>query len=215
MFRIIFLGPPGAGKGTQAQFLCTQYEIPQISTGDMLRQAIAARSELGLAAQAVMTRGELVSDDIILQLVAERLQQPDCANGCLFDGFPRTLEQARGLQRLKIAIAVVVELQVAREVIVKRLSGRRVHEPSGRTYHVQFNPPKLADIDDVTGEPLTHRHDDREHTIRERLRVYEAQTMPLIDFYRKSKVPYLAIDGNASVKDIRNKLATQLQQVLD
>jgi len=215
MFRIIFLGPPGAGKGTQAQFLCTHYEIPQISTGDMLRQAIAARSELGLAAQAVMTRGKLVSDDIILQLVAERLQQQDCAKGCLFDGFPRTIEQARGLQRLNIEIAAVVELQVARDVIVNRLSGRRVHEPSGRTYHVQFNPPKLAGVDDVTGELLTHRHDDREHTIRERLRVYEEQTMPLIDFYRKSSVPYLAVDGNASVKDIRNELKIELQQVLN
>lgn len=209
------MGPPGAGKGTQAQFLCTQYEIPQISTGDMLRQAIAARSELGLAAEAVMTRGELVSDDIILQLVAERLQRHDCANGCLFDGFPRTIEQAQELQRLNIAIAVVVELQVARDVIVSRLSGRRVHEPSGRTYHVQFNPPKLADIDDVTGESLVHRHDDREDTIRERLRVYEEQTMPLIDFYRKSNVPYLAVDGNASVEEIRNELATKLQQILN
>lgn len=181
----------------------------------MLRQAIAARSELGLAAEAVMTRGELVSDDIILQLVAERLQREDCSNGCLFDGFPRTIEQAQGLQRLNIAIALVVELQVARDVIVNRLSGRRVHEPSGRTYHVQFNPPKRAGIDDVTGEALVHRHDDREHTIRERLRVYEEQTMPLIDFYRKSKVPYLAVDGNASVQDIRNELATKLPQILD
>ena len=181
----------------------------------MLRHAIAARSELGLAAEAVMTRGELVSDTIILQLVAERLQREDCSNGCLFDGFPRTIEQAQGLQRLNIAIAVVVELQVARDVIVSRLSGRRVHEPSGRTYHVQFNPPKRAGFDDVTGEALVHRHDDREHTIRERLRVYEEQTMPLIDFYRKSKVPYLAVDGNASVQDIRNELATKLPQILD
>ena len=214
MLRIIFLGPPGAGKGTQAHFICDSYSIPQISTGDMLRQAIVAGTNLGFQAQSIMKRGELVSDDIILGLVAERLQQQDCAGGCLFDGFPRTIVQAQGLQRIDIDIHIVVELQVASGVIVNRLSGRRVHESSGRVYHIQFNPPKCEGLDDITGDSLSHRDDDQEQTIRERLRVYEQQTKPLIDFYRQTKVPYLAIDGNASVEDIRTEIASQLAKIL-
>src|SRR6185369_3474177 len=181
--RLILLGPPGAGKGTQAVFIKEKFAIPQISTGDMLRAAVKAGTPLGLAAKKVMDSGALVSDDIIIGLVKERLTQPDCAKGYLFDGFPRTIPQAEAMRDAKVAIDYVLEIDVPAEEIVSRMSGRRAHLASGRTYHVIFNPPKQAGKDDVTGEPLVQRDDDREETVRKRLEVYLAQTRPLVDFY--------------------------------
>lgn len=212
--RIILLGPPGAGKGTQAQALTAAFSIKQISTGDMLRAALKAGTELGLKVKAVMEKGELVSDEIILALVKERISRPDCAQGFLFDGFPRTIPQAQALLDNGINIDAVVELQVPDEKIVKRMSGRRVHLPSGRTYHVVYNPPKVEGKDDITGEPLVVRPDDQEETVRERLKVYHAQTEPLISFYRnlagKTSLKYLALDGNRDVKVIANEIITKL-----
>src|SRR5882672_11398295 len=181
--RLILLGPPGAGKGTQATFLTAHFGIPQISTGDMLRAAVKAGTPLGLAAKKVMDSGALVSDDIIIGLVRERLKQPDCAKGYLFDGFPRTIPQAGAMRDAGVAIDYVLEIDVPVEEIVVRMSGRRAHLASGRTYHVKFNPPRQPDRDDVTGEALVQRDDDREQTVRKRLDVYEAQTRPLVDFY--------------------------------
>ena len=181
--RLILLGAPGAGKGTQAANICARYSIPQISTGDMLRAAVKAGTPLGLQAKAVMDAGSLVSDDIIIGLVKDRLLQPDCAKGFLFDGFPRTLAQADALKAAGIAIDYVVDFDVPDEDIVKRLSGRRVHPGSGRVYHVHHNPPKVAGKDDVTGDDLVQRDDDREETVRKRLEVYHAQTRPLVDYY--------------------------------
>lgn len=213
--RIILLGGPGAGKGTQGDFICARYGIPKISTGDMLRAAVAAGTELGQAAKKIMDSGGLVSDDIILGLVAERVAQDDCANGFLFDGFPRTIPQAEGLAASGVSIDKVVEIAVDDEEIVKRMSGRRVHPASGRTYHVDFNPPKVAGKDDETGEPLVQRDDDKESTVRNRLAVYHDQTKPLIDFYSRQAdadpaLTYIRIDGVGAVDDIRGKIFAAL-----
>lgn len=203
----ILLGPPGAGKGTQAQFICAEHGIAQVSTGDMLRAAIAADTPLGRAAKAVMDAGELVSDDVIIGLVQERIARSDCAGGFLFDGFPRTIPQAEALAVAGVAIECVVEIAVADAEVVKRIAGRRVHESSGRAYHVAFNPPRVPGRDDLTGEPLVQRDDDREETVRERLAVYRRQTEPLIAFYRTqaaaSSLRYVRVDGMGSVTDIR------------
>ena len=181
--RLILLGPPGAGKGTQAAFLTQQYGIPQISTGDMLRAAVKAGTPLGLEAKEIMASGGLVSDALIIGLVRDRLEAPDCQNGYLFDGFPRTLPQADALKDAGIGLDFVVEIEVPEEDIIERMSGRRMHPASGRSYHVRFNPPKVADHDDLTGEPLVQREDDREETVRHRLSVYREQTRPLVDYY--------------------------------
>jgi len=205
--RLILLGPPGAGKGTQAQFICDEYGIPQISTGDMLRAAVKAGTPLGRKVKQVMDSGALVSDDIIVALVKERVAQPDCANGFLFDGFPRTIPQAEALVSAGIDLDVVLEISVPDEEIVRRLSGRRVHEKSGRVYHVVFNPPKVADRDDETGEQLVQRNDDKEDTIRHRLEVYRDQTLPLVDFYanlaKKASVRYERVSGLGTVEEIK------------
>ena len=212
--RLILLGAPGAGKGTQANFICEKYGIPQISTGDMLRAAVKAETELGLAAKKVMDEGGLVSDGIIIGLVKDRIVEDDCAAGFLFDGFPRTIPQAQALVDAGVAIDHVVEIAVDDEEIVARLSGRRVHPGSGRVYHVVFNPPKQEGVDDVSGEPLVQRDDDTEDTVRKRLDVYHEQTRPLIDFYQEiegADAPrYHRIDGVGSVEDIRNALFASL-----
>jgi adenylate kinase len=215
--RLILLGPPGAGKGTQSAFLTQHYGIPQISTGDMLRAAVKAGTPLGLAAKKVMDSGALVSDDIIIGLVKERLKQPDCARGYLFDGFPRTIPQAEAMRDAGVAIDYVLEIDVPAEEIIVRMSGRRVHVASGRTYHVKFNPPKAEGRDDVTGEPLVQRDDDKEATVKKRLDVYQSQTRPLVDFYGKwaasgqSGAPrYRRISGLGAVKDIQNKAIAAL-----
>jgi len=207
--RLILLGAPGAGKGTQATFLCQKYGIPQISTGDMLRAAVKAGTPLGLAAKKVMDSGALVSDDIIIGLVKERLAQPDCARGFLFDGFPRTLPQADALKNAGVKIGCVLEIDVPFEAIVERMSGRRSHPASGRTYHLKFNPPKAPGKDDVTGEPLIQRDDDREETVQKRLEVYAAQTRPLVDYYNSwskadpQNAPKVRrIDGLGTVEEI-------------
>ncbi len=181
--KLILLGPPGAGKGTQAKFICEKYGIPQISTGDMLRAAIKAGSPLGLEAKKVIESGGLVSDDIVINLVKERLQQDDCRGGYLFDGFPRTIPQAEAIKAAGVLLDTVLQIDVADDEIVERMSGRRVHLPSGRTYHVRFNPPKVAGMDDVTGEALIQRDDDSRETVLKRLEVYHAQTRPLVEYY--------------------------------
>jgi adenylate kinase len=181
--KLILLGAPGAGKGTQAAFLCQKYGIPQISTGDMLRAAVKAGTELGLAAKKVMDAGQLVSDDIIIGLVKERITQPDCANGFLFDGFPRTIPQADAMKAAGVNLDVVLEIDVPDEAIIERMSGRRVHVASGRTYHVKYNPPKVEGKDDATGEDLIQREDDKEETVRKRLEIYHQQTRPLVKYY--------------------------------
>ncbi len=215
--RIILLGAPGAGKGTQAQFISTAFNIPQISTGDMLRVAIQAQTPLGLEAKKVMDDGKLVSDEIILRLVKERINEPDCQQGCLFDGFPRTLAQAEALRQENITINHVIEIDVDNEEIIQRMSGRRVHLASGRTYHVIFNPPKKEGVDDITGEPLIQREDDTEETVRKRLEIYHNQTAPLIDYYREweekdlPQAPkFSSIKGSGSVEEIREKIFTEL-----
>ncbi|RDD30269.1 adenylate kinase [Prosthecochloris sp. ZM] len=215
--RIILLGAPGAGKGTQAQFISTAFNIPQISTGDMLRAAIQAQTPLGLEAKKVMDDGKLVSDEIILKLVKERINEPDCQQGCLFDGFPRTLAQAEALRQENITINHVIEIDVDNEEIIQRMSGRRVHLASGRTYHVIFNPPKKEGVDDITGEPLIQREDDTEETVRKRLEIYHNQTAPLIDYYREweekdlPQAPkFSSIKGCGSVEEIREKIFTEL-----
>lgn len=213
--RIILLGPPGAGKGTQAQTLTKAFAIPQISTGDMLRAAIKAGTPLGLQAKEVMDQGKLVSDEIILGLVKERISADDCANGFLFDGFPRTIPQAQALVDAGIEIDAVVELQVPDEKIVKRMSGRRVHLASGRTYHIVYNPPKVEGKDDVTGEDLVIREDDKEETVRSRLDVYHKQTEPLVAFYKdlasKGKTFYLDLDGDRPVEVIAQEMVDALK----
>ena len=204
--RLILLGPPGAGKGTQAQFIRDKFGIPQISTGDMLRAAVKAGTPLGVAAKKVMDAGQLVSDDIIIGLVKERLRQPDCRPGYLFDGFPRTIPQAEAMQKEKVALDYVLEIDVPDEEIITRMSGRRVHPASGRTYHVKFNPPKAEGKDDVTGEPLVQRDDDKEATVRNRLEVYRNQTRPLVDYYSKAAgVKYRKISGLGKVDDIKQR----------
>lgn len=208
--RVILLGGPGAGKGTQANFIKDKYNIPQISTGDMLRAHVKAGSDLGKAAKKIMDEGGLVSDDIIMGMVKERIKEDDCKNGYLFDGFPRTIPQADAMKEAGIAIDAVVEIDVPDEEIVKRMSGRRAHLASGRTYHVVFNPPKEEGKDDVTGEPLVQRDDDKEETVKERLRVYHDQTEPLIDFYSKEadagSIKYVKVNGVGSVDEIRNQI---------
>ncbi|ODP98619.1 MULTISPECIES: adenylate kinase [Salinivibrio] len=212
--RIILLGAPGAGKGTQAQFIMEKYGIPQISTGDMLRAAIKAGTELGLKAKAVIDAGELVSDDIILGLVKERISQDDCANGFLLDGFPRTIPQADGLKEIGVAIDYVLEFDVPDDVIVERMSGRRAHLASGRTYHVVYNPPKVEGKDDVTGEELVVRDDDKEETVRARLNVYHNQTAPLIAYYKKEadagNTQFVTFDGTQAVEQV----SVEIQKVL-
>ena len=215
--RLILLGPPGAGKGTQAAFIKERFNIPQISTGDMLRAAVKAGTPLGLEAKKVMDAGQLVSDDIIIGLVKDRLQEPDCANGYLFDGFPRTIPQAEALKQANVALDFVVEIDVDDASIIERMIGRRVHPASGRTYHVKFNPPKVAGKDDVTGEELIQRDDDKEETVRKRLEVYRQQTRPLVDYYSKwaaagdAQAPqYRRIEGVGSVEAIRDKLVAAL-----
>ena len=210
--KLILLGPPGAGKGTQAGFITAQFGIPQISTGDMLRGAVKAGTALGLAAKKVMDAGQLVSDDIIIGLVKERLKEADCAKGYLFDGFPRTVPQAEAMRDAKVAIDFVLEIDVPAEEVIARMSGRRAHLASGRTYHVKFNPPKLEGRDDVTGEPLVQRDDDREETVRKRLEVYQAQTRPLVEFYGRwgatgdAVAPkHRKISGLGSVEAIRSR----------
>jgi adenylate kinase len=206
--RIILLGSPGSGKGTQAQFITEKYGIPQISTGDMLRAAVRAGTPLGVEAKKVMDAGGLVSDDIILGLIKERIAQPDCTNGFLLDGFPRTIVQAEGLEAMGVTIDTVIEIVVADEEIVKRMAGRRVHLPSGRTYHIEFNPPKADNVDDATGEPLIQRDDDKEETVRKRLSVYHEQTKPLVGYYstKGGSVKFATISGVGSVEDITAKV---------
>ncbi len=206
--RIILLGSPGSGKGTQAQFITEKYAIPQISTGDMLRAAVREGTPLGLEAKKVMDAGGLVSDDIILGLIKERIAQSDCANGFLLDGFPRTIAQAEGLQKMGVEIDHVIEIAVDDEEIIKRMSGRRVHPGSGRTYHVLYNPPKQEGIDDVTGDPLIQRDDDKEETVRKRLSVYHEQTKPLVGYYSDPSQPaqFDSIAGVGTVGDITAKV---------
>ena len=207
--RLIFLGAPGAGKGTQATQICHKFGIPQISTGDMLRAAVKAGTPLGVAAKKVMDAGALVSDDIIIGLVQERITQADCANGFLFDGFPRTIPQAEAMKSAGVKLDVVLEIDVPDAAIIERMSGRRAHLPSGRTYHVKFNPPQVAGKDDLTGEELVQRDDDQEETVRKRLQVYQSQTRPLVDYYAAwaatgdAQAPrYRKIDGSGSVEQI-------------
>ncbi len=215
--RLILLGGPGAGKGTQAGYITRRYGIPQISTGDMLRAAIQAGTPLGRAAKEVMDRGELVSDEVIIGLVRERIAKPDCAKGFLFDGFPRTIRQAEAMKDSGVPIEHVVEIRVPDEAIIERMSGRRSHAPSGRTYHVKFNPPKVAGCDDVTGEPLTQRDDDREETVKNRLAVYHRQTEPLVDYYARwaatgdARAPKChGVDGMGTVEQVRDRIFAEL-----
>ena len=210
--RLILIGPPGAGKGTQAAHITQEFAIPQISTGDMLRAAVKAGSPLGLAAKKVMDAGQLVSDELVISLVKERLKQPDCARGYLLDGVPRTLPQAEALRSVQVALDYVLEIDVPDEEIIMRMGGRRVHPASGRTYHVKFNPPKVEGRDDVTGEPLVLREDDRAETVRKRLEVYRAQTRPLIEYYRRwtasgdPRAPkHRKISGMGTVDEIKRR----------
>ena len=216
--RLILIGPPGAGKGTQAKFICDKFGIPQISTGDMLRAAVKAGTPLGLAAKAVMDKGQLVSDDIIIGLVKDRLTQPDAVNGALFDGFPRTIPQAEALQAAGIPIDFVLEIQVPDAEIVERMSGRRVDPVSGRTYHIKYNPPKVEGKDDVTGDPLIQRDDDREEVVRKRLDVYHSQTEALVGFYSdlaksgdKTAPQYRAISGLGAIDAITARVFEALK----
>jgi adenylate kinase len=218
--RLILLGGPGAGKGTQANYIKERYQIPQISTGDMLRAAVKAGTELGKKAKAVMDSGGLVPDDVIIGLVKERITQPDCKKGFLFDGFPRTIPQADAMKDAGVAIDAVVDIDVPDKEIIKRMSGRRVHLASGRTYHVTFNPPKAEGKDDVTGEPLIQRDDDKEETVRKRLDVYHNQTEPLIGYYKKWEASgaaaapqYIRIEGIGKVDEIRDKIFKKLDAV--
>jgi adenylate kinase len=218
--RLILLGGPGAGKGTQANYIKEKYQIPQISTGDMLRAAVKAGTELGQKAKAVMDAGGLVPDDVIIGLVKERISQPDCEKGFLFDGFPRTIPQADAMKEAGVAIDAVVDIDVSDNEIIKRMSGRRVHLASGRTYHIVFNPPKVEGKDDVTGEALIQRDDDKEETVRKRLDVYHNQTEPLIDYYKKwessgdaAAPKYIRIEGIGKVDEIRDNIFKALDAV--
>ncbi|WP_263772448.1 adenylate kinase [Propionivibrio soli] len=218
--RLILLGAPGAGKGTQAKFICEKYGIPQISTGDMLRAAIKARTPVGIEAEKVMAEGRLVSDDIIIKLVKDRIQQDDCRGGYLFDGFPRTIPQADAMREVGATLDFVLEIDVDDAVILERMSGRRVHLGSGRTYHIKFNPPKVEGCDDVTGEPLILRDDDKEETVRNRLRVYHSQTEQLVDYYSKwaatgdpAAPKYRRIPGVGDIEQIREAIFAALNQI--
>lgn len=214
--KLILLGPPGAGKGTQAQFICEKYHIPQISTGDMLRAAVKSGSELGRQVKDIMDSGALVSDDLIIALVQDRIQQADCANGFLLDGFPRTIPQAQALNDAGVSIDFVVEIAVDDEQIVSRLSGRRVHEGSGRVYHLEHNPPQAEGVDDITGEPLIQREDDREETVRNRLSVYHSQTEPLVKFYRdlaaegQQSPQFKSVDGLGLLDEVQARIVSLL-----
>ena len=215
--KLILLGAPGAGKGTQANFICQKYGIPQISTGDMLRAAVKAGTPLGIEAKKVMDAGQLVSDELIINLVKERIAQPDCAKGFLFDGFPRTIPQAEAMKEAGVHLDYVLEIDVPFDAIIERMSGRRSHPASGRTYHVKFNPPKVEGVDDVTGEPLVQRDDDKEDTVKKRLEVYSAQTRPLVDYYSNwaqaepaAAPKYRAISGTGSVDEITQRALSAL-----
>ena len=217
MMRIILLGPPGAGKGTQAQLISKEFGIPQVSTGDMLRAAIKAGTELGKQAKSVMDKGQLVSDELIINLVKERIAQPDCANGCIFDGFTRTIAQAEALSAANVNIDFVVEISVPDDEIVKRLSGRRSHPASGRVYHVVYNPPKVEGLDDETGEPLIQRDDDKEETIKDRLKVYHNQTAALVAHYQtvaqsgENAPTYHQFDGTKDINAVKEDIFTVLK----
>ena len=218
--RLILLGGPGAGKGTQANYIKENYQIPQISTGDMLRAAVKAGTELGLKAKEYMDAGGLVPDDVIIGLVKERIKEPDCEKGFLFDGFPRTIPQADAMKEAGVGIDAVVDINVPDEEIIKRMSGRRAHLASGRTYHIIYNPPKEEGLDDVTGEPLVQRDDDKEETVRKRLEVYHEQTEPLIDYYKnwessgESGAPkYVRIEGVGKVEEIRDQVFSALDNL--
>ncbi len=218
--RLILLGGPGAGKGTQANYIKEKYQIPQISTGDMLRAAVKAGSELGKQAKGYMDSGGLVPDEVIIGLVKERIQEPDCEKGFLFDGFPRTIPQADAMKEAGVPIDAVVDIEVPDDEIIKRMSGRRAHLPSGRTYHIVFNPPKEEGKDDVTGEPLVQRDDDKEETVRKRLDVYHAQTEPLIDYYKnwessgEAAAPnYIRIEGVGQVDEIKENIYNALDKI--
>jgi adenylate kinase len=208
--RVILLGPPGAGKGTQANFIREKFGIPQISTGDMLRAARAAKTPLGLEAGKLMDAGHLVPDDIIIGLVKERLKAPDCRRGYLFDGFPRTIPQAEALKAAGVAIDYVLEIDVPDDEIISRMSGRRVHPGSGRVYHVKFNPPRAEGRDDASGEALVQREDDKEDTVRKRLEVYRKQTRPLIEHYKNEPVKYRRIEGRGSVDEVKKRALAAL-----
>jgi len=214
--KIILLGPPGAGKGTQAEFLCREFNIPHISTGNILREAINAGTELGTKAKSLMDEGILVSDEVIVGVVVERIAQKDCESGFLFDGYPRTIPQAKALDINSVEINLVIEIKVPDDVIVSRMSGRRVHLSSGRNYHVDFNPPKVADVDDLTGEALIQREDDKPETVKDRLEVYRTQTLPLIDFYseraQKRELNYLKISGVGSPTEVSNLILEKIKK---
>ncbi|MBI2799384.1 MAG: adenylate kinase [Gammaproteobacteria bacterium] len=214
--KVILLGGPGAGKGTQADYICDAYSIPKISTGDMLRAAVKAGTPLGLAAKKVMDGGGLVSDTIILGLIEERLKAADCANGYLFDGFPRTIPQAHGLEKIGVVVDRIVEIAVDDNAIVRRMSGRRIHSASGRTYHIEFNPPQRVGLDNDTGEELVQRDDDKEETVRKRLRVYHEQTEPLVTYYQTQaanspRLKFVRIDGIGTIEEIRARVLDALK----
>ena len=213
--KIILLGPPGAGKGTQAEIICKNFSIPHISTGDMLREAIANETATGKLAKEIMDAGNLVSDDVIISLVKERIKEEDCKNGFLFDGFPRTIPQADALENQEIFVNVVLELTLKDELIINRMSGRRVHQPSGRSYHLEFNPPEKDGLDDVTGEPLIQRDDDKPETVKNRLEVYWEQTNPLIVYYRSKSVQtdlkYIEIDGSKTMEKVSSQIHAALE----
>ena len=213
--KIILLGPPGAGKGTQAEIICKNFSIPHISTGDMLREAIANETATGKLAKEIMDAGNLVSDDVIISLVKDRIKEEDCKNGFLFDGFPRTIPQADALENQEIFVNVVLELTLKDELIINRMSGRRVHQPSGRSYHLEFNPPEKDGLDDVTGEPLIQRDDDKPETVKNRLEVYWEQTNPLIVYYRSKSVQtdlkYIEIDGSKTMEKVSPQIHAALE----
>ena len=213
--KIILLGPPGAGKGTQAEIICKNFSIPHISTGDMLREAIANETATGKLAKEIMDAGNLVSDDVIVSLVKDRIKEEDCKNGFLFDGFPRTIPQADALENQEIFVNVVLELTLKDELIINRMSGRRVHQPSGRSYHLEFNPPEKDGLDDVTGEPLIQRDDDKPETVKNRLEVYWEQTNPLIVYYRSKSIQtdlkYVEIDGSKTMEKVSSQINAALE----